>query len=70
MVSKVDPDASPVLWVALESTRPIREITELADKKIRQSIENVSGVGQVNIIGGRKRQIQVFVDPPSCAASG
>ncbi|MEP6654892.1 MAG: efflux RND transporter permease subunit, partial [Myxococcales bacterium] len=70
VVSKVDPDASPVLWVALESTRPIREITELADKKIRQSIENVSGVGQVNIIGGRKRQIQVFVDPTKLRGVG
>jgi HAE1 family hydrophobic/amphiphilic exporter-1 len=63
VVSKVDPDASPVLWVAVESTRPIREITELADRKIRQSLENISGVGQVTIIGGRERQIQVFVDP-------
>ncbi len=70
VVSKVDPDASPVLWVALESTRPNREITELADRKIRQSLENVSGVGQVSIIGGRKRQIQVFVDPIKLRAAG
>lgn len=63
VVSKLDPDAAPVLFVAVQSTRPIREITELADKKIRQSLENVSGVGQVTIVGGRKRQVQVFVDP-------
>src|SRR5512138_1962986 len=60
VVSKLDPDAAPVLFVAVESTRPIREITELADKRIRQALENVSGVGQVTIVGGRKRQIQVY----------
>jgi HAE1 family hydrophobic/amphiphilic exporter-1 len=70
VVSKLDPDASPVLFVTIETTRPIREATELADKKIRQSLENISGVGQVTIIGGRKRQIQVFLDPIRLRAAG
>jgi HAE1 family hydrophobic/amphiphilic exporter-1 len=70
VVSKLDPDAAPVLFVAVESPRPIREITELSDKKLRQSLENVSGVGQVTIVGGRKRQIQVFVDPTKLRAAG
>jgi len=63
IVGKTDPDASPVLLIALNANRPLREITELADKKVRRSIENVSGVGQVTIIGGRKRQVNVWLDP-------
>src|SRR6476660_202031 len=63
VVSKLDPDAAPVLFVAIETKRPIRDATELADKKIRHALENISGVGQVTIVGGRKRQIQVFIDP-------
>src|SRR5688572_14443026 len=63
IVSKVDPQASPVLLVALRSELPIREITELADKRVRRQIESVSGVGQVQIIGGRARQIHVRMDP-------
>jgi len=63
VVSKLDPDAAPVLFVAIETKRSIRDATELADKKIRHALENISGVGQVTIIGGRKRQVQVFVDP-------
>src|SRR5262252_7017733 len=58
VVNKLDPDAAPVLFVAVESTRPIREVTEYADHEIRQAFENVPGVGQVSIVGGRKRQIQ------------
>jgi hydrophobe/amphiphile efflux-1 (HAE1) family protein len=63
IVNKTDPDATPVLLVALNANRPLREITEVADKKVRRAIENVSGVGQVTIIGGRKRQMNVWLDP-------
>ena len=63
VVSKVDPDAAPVLLVALKSKGTIREVTEIADKSVRRQIESISGVGQVTIIGGRARQIQVWLDP-------
>jgi hydrophobic/amphiphilic exporter-1 (mainly G- bacteria), HAE1 family len=63
IVSKVDPQASPVLLVALRSQLPIREVTELADKRVRRQIESISGVGQVTIVGGRARQIHVRMDP-------
>jgi hydrophobe/amphiphile efflux-1 (HAE1) family protein len=70
VVSKLDPDAAPVLFVAVTADKPIREITELADKRIRQMLENVSGVGQVTILGGRKRQIHVALDPTKLRAVG
>ena len=70
VISKLDPDAAPVLFLALESTRPIREVTEFADHEVRQALENVSGVGQVTIVGGRKRQIQVVLDPVQLRAAG
>jgi hydrophobic/amphiphilic exporter-1 (mainly G- bacteria), HAE1 family len=63
IVSKVDPQAMPVLLVALRSREPIREVTEIADKRVRRQIESISGVGQVQIIGGRARQIHVRMDP-------
>ncbi len=63
VVSKVDPDAAPVLLIALRSSAPIREVTEIADKSVRRQIESISGVGQVTIIGGRLRQIHVWLDP-------
>jgi len=60
IVTKVDPQAAPVMLVALRSGRPIREVTEIADKRVRRQIESVSGVGQVTIIGGRLRQVHVY----------
>lgn len=63
VVEKIDPDAQPVLSVAVSSPRPVREITEYADKVLRRQLETVSGVGQVTISGGQARQINVTLDP-------
>jgi hydrophobe/amphiphile efflux-1 (HAE1) family protein len=62
-VTKMDPDAAPVVTIALDSDRPIQEITEFADKRVRRRIESVNGVGRVNLIGSRERQVNVWLDP-------
>src|SRR5581483_4435486 len=62
-VDRFDPDSAPVLSLALTaSNRPVREITEYADKVLRRQLESVTGVGQVLILGGRQRQINVWLD--------
>ncbi len=63
VVDKVDPDASPILDIALSSKGSIRDTTEFADKVLRRQIESISGVGQVTVVGGRARQINLFLDP-------
>jgi len=62
-VEKMDPDAAPVLSIALSAkNQPVKDITEYADKVLRRKIESVNGVGQVVILGGRQRQINVWLD--------
>lgn len=61
-IEKMDPDAAPVLSVAVSSKRPVREVTEYADKVLRRGLESVDGVGQVVVVGGRPRQINVVLD--------
>ena len=56
IVEKLDPDATPVLSIALSGSRTLRETTEFADKVLRRQIESVNGVGQVTILGGRSRR--------------
>jgi HAE1 family hydrophobic/amphiphilic exporter-1 len=71
IVQKLDPDAQPVLYIALNAKdKETREITDIADRVVRRRLESVSGVGQVRIIGGRQRQINVAVDPVKLRALG
>jgi HAE1 family hydrophobic/amphiphilic exporter-1 len=62
-VEKFDPDSSPVMTLAVSANKPIRDITEYADKTLRRQLESVSGVGQVVVVGGRQRQINITMDP-------
>ena len=61
-VDKMDPDAAPVLSLALTAKQPVRDITEYADKVLRRQLESVNGVGQVIVLGGRQRQINIWLD--------
>jgi hydrophobic/amphiphilic exporter-1 (mainly G- bacteria), HAE1 family len=64
IVQKLDPDASPVIYLALKwPGKSTKDVSELADKRIRRAFESVSGVGQVVIVGGQKRQVNVWIDP-------
>ncbi|MCU0898114.1 MAG: efflux RND transporter permease subunit [Burkholderiales bacterium] len=70
-VSRFNPDDLPVVSIALRSeTRSPRELTTLADQVIRKRIENVRGVGQVTIVGGVKREVQVLLRPADLEAMG
>src|SRR5688500_1328104 len=62
VVEKRDPDAQPVLTIALTANKPLREITEYADKVLRRQLESADGVGQVLVVGGRQRQVNLWLD--------
>jgi HAE1 family hydrophobic/amphiphilic exporter-1 len=51
------------MTLAVSANKPIRDITEYADKTLRRQLESVSGVGQVVVVGGRQRQINIALDP-------
>ncbi len=61
-VTKSDLDADSIMRVSLSGSRPIRDLTEIADKTIRRGLETVDGVGVVDVQGGRNRQINVYLD--------
>ncbi|MBI3754005.1 MAG: efflux RND transporter permease subunit [Deltaproteobacteria bacterium] len=62
-IEKFDPDAAPVMAIVVSGKRSAREITEIADKKIKRQLETVKDVGDISFVGDRKREIQIFVNP-------
>src|SRR5947209_2101324 len=61
-IDRFDPDSAPVLSLALTANKPVRDMTEYADKVLRRQLESVTGVGQVIVLGGRPRQVNVWLD--------
>lgn len=69
IVSKQDSDASPILWIALNSDRysPL-ELTTLAERQIKPRFQGVSGVSSI-IVGGEKRfAMRLWLDSEKMAA--
>jgi HAE1 family hydrophobic/amphiphilic exporter-1 len=71
VITKVDPDADPVLSLIVSSdSMSLRTLTEIADKQIGRMIQTVNGVGQVSVGGGRAREIHIVVDIEKLASYG
>jgi hydrophobic/amphiphilic exporter-1 (mainly G- bacteria), HAE1 family len=71
VVRHFDPNDSPIMSIAVQSsTRPIRELTDLATESITQRLEAVPGVAAVNLSGGEQRTIRIQLDPNAMRSYG
>ena len=70
LVEKFAMDAMPVVSVALYGEGTIREITEFAKDNIKPRLQNIRGVGRVNLIGNREREVRIWLDADRLRAFG
>ena len=68
VISKFNNEDSPILTIAVSGDRSLRELTEIADKIVKVQLERSVGVGEVRIVGGLERAINVWVDADRLAA--
>ncbi len=69
IVSKVDANAQPIIWLALNSTRhSTLELSDLADRILKERIQRLPGVASVFIGGERRYAMRVWLDAPRMAA--
>src|SRR6266576_3330880 len=69
-ITKMDPDAQPIFGFAVFGPRAPKEITEIAEKRVKQDLETVKDVGSVGYNGERKREIQLLLDADRLNAYG
>ncbi|MEO6352778.1 MAG: efflux RND transporter permease subunit [Burkholderiaceae bacterium] len=67
-VTRYDPADQPIFSVAVTNDatvqqRSFRDLTTIADQVVKKRLENVRGVGAVTLVGGIKREIQIYVKP-------
>jgi HAE1 family hydrophobic/amphiphilic exporter-1 len=68
VIQKTNNDLDPILTLGLAADRPLRELTEMADKIVKPQIERSFGVGNVTLQGGLSRAINIWVDADRLAA--
>jgi HAE1 family hydrophobic/amphiphilic exporter-1 len=68
VITKEDPQSDPILTLLVSGPISRRELTEIADKQIRRTIQTVDGVGGVELNGGQARQIRVLLDAQKLTA--
>ncbi len=62
VIRRIDPSDQPVMTVALSADLPEAELFDLADQFVSPRLEQASNVGMVEILGARKREIQILLD--------
>jgi len=62
VISKFDISAFPILDIVLTGDMSVRDLYDLADKKVKDRFSQIEGVGRVDIKGGVEREIRVELD--------
>ncbi|MGM0746038.1 MAG: efflux RND transporter permease subunit, partial [Bacteroidota bacterium] len=68
-VRKFDPNDSPIVIVGAQSTRSLDELTLILEEEIASRLEQISGVGSIDVWGGIRREIRIDLKRDRLAAS-
>jgi HAE1 family hydrophobic/amphiphilic exporter-1 len=71
VIQKFDANSVPIMSLAVRSKmlNP-RDLTTLADRKIKRRLESIAGVSKVKLVGSSKREVAVNLDPARLQALG
>ncbi len=70
VITKFDTDAIPVATLVITGPQSMKELTELADKTVKEGVQSVDGVGQAYLVGGQKRAVNIWLDTGALRARG
>ncbi|HEX4914060.1 MAG TPA: efflux RND transporter permease subunit [Vicinamibacterales bacterium] len=63
IIQKLDPDSAPVMLYAISAKRETIDVTSIVENEIQEKLQTVTGVGDVLVFGGRRREVHVYVNP-------
>jgi len=68
VVEKADADSAPILFLSLASDkRDILDVSDIADRIVRERMETIPGVSTVRIFGGKRYAMRLWMDPVKLA---
>ena len=68
VISKMDINAEPIIWLGLTGPYAIEHLTKIADEQIRPMFQKIEGVGDVRIGGARTKEIKIWLNRERLAA--
>lgn len=70
VVWKIDTANKPIITLALTGDKDLRELRRIAEEVVQDRLEQVAGVGSVDLDGGYEREVSVKVDQGRLEAYG
>ena len=68
IVAKVETNAAPMFWMALQGDRTQQQLNQYALNVVKKKLETIAGVGEVRLGGRRDRTIRVNLVPERMTA--
>lgn len=69
VIQKVEADAQPIMYISLYSdTKSALELTDYADRYVKDRLQNQSGVAEAILLGERRTAMRIWLDPARLAA--
>lgn len=68
VIAKVETNAQPIMWLALQGDRTQQQLNQYALNVLKKRLETIDGVGEVRLGGRRDRTIRVNLLPDRMAA--
>ncbi len=62
VISKFDINDQPIMNLALTGPIPAEELRVIADKQVKDELVKIGGVANVDVRGGREREIRILLD--------
>jgi hydrophobic/amphiphilic exporter-1 (mainly G- bacteria), HAE1 family len=59
-VARFDMGAAPILSLVLSGRVSSRKLTDIADDEVKARLQSILGVGGIDLVGGREREIQIW----------
>ena len=70
MVGTFNPNDQPVLWIPLDTNRPIGETSDFVERDLKPHLETIDGVAGVAVFGLQERNIRIWLDGEALRARG
>ena len=68
VVSKMDANAQPIMWISLSGQYALEDLTKIADEQVRVMFQKIDGVGDIFIGGAREKEVKIWLHRESLAA--